>query len=257
MKIITWNAYRDKNKNLRTNLINLIEQENPDILCIQEFPKEQLDLFDNLNYNFKIAREFFINGSSRKNPSVFLYTLTLVKKEIEILNVEIITHLSQNKIPLAYKIKKFTTVEVESLIVDIKYENEIYRIVNSHLECVCSPHFRVRNFKEILNRSLENLENKKLILAGDYNTFSRLYSNIFLSYLYNYTFKDLFVNDFKYFQNIFMTNNLLNIFENIKTHSLLPFQLDYIVISKDLNFKEKKKIKEKFGSDHYPLMIKI
>lgn len=257
MKVITWNAYRNKNKDLKNNLFRLIEQENPDILCIQEFPKNDLEIFENLNYKFKISKEYFINSSLRKNPSVFLYTIILVKNEFEILDFNVIPHLSQEKIPFAYKIKKFTNLEIESLVVDVSYDNKKYRIVNSHLECVCSPSFRIQNFKHILKYSNQNLGDKELILTGDYNTFSRFYSNIFLSFLYNYSFKDLFINDFKVFQNIFETNNFSNIFQNLKTHTILPFQLDFILISNDLTFVEKKKIKNKYGSDHNPLTIKL
>ncbi len=45
------------------------------------------------------------------------------------------------------------------------------------LECVCSPSFRIENFKNFLNQSTENLGDKELILCGDYNTFSRFLFN--------------------------------------------------------------------------------
>ena len=46
MKIITWNDYSNKNKNLKKNLRLLIYQENPEILFIQEFPKENLAMLN-------------------------------------------------------------------------------------------------------------------------------------------------------------------------------------------------------------------
>ena len=55
MKIITWNAYSNKNKNLKKNLRLLIYQENPEILCIQEFPKENLAMLNSFNeFEFKL-----------------------------------------------------------------------------------------------------------------------------------------------------------------------------------------------------------
>ena len=254
MKIISYNIYRH-NKQLN-NVFNFLQNSNADIICLQEVPKIFLDKLhsDNPNkYHINYSNEYFIK--SNKNKSILLYNVILSKSKPE--KIKEIPHLEHNKFPIYYRwINKYDKLDIKGIYIDISNKNnDKFRIFNSHLECVASPNFRINQFKNLYtHKSLT----RKNIFIGDYNVFSNPLIALFVGLFSNYGSKDYLMIEKNQFKKLFDTLNLQNIFHKKRTFKTLPFQTDFIVTDKNIDF-EKQTVhkKELNGSDHFPISVKI
>lgn len=260
MKIISWNVSRNEKK--RSFQTQFLKNSDAQIICLQEVTANCLKILEKefYNYSITIGKEFFYN----KDPKYSIKLYLVILSELDINRAEKINHINyeESQIPLAYKIfekKKFVNKHIETLIVQVTFKNKKYTIFNSHLECVASPYFREKQLNNILNQSNSHENN---IFCGDYNTFGRAYINLVLFPLFNYSTKEIFVNENKLFHEEFSKRELYNSLDNLgtfkrKTFKMLPFQIDYILLSKKISLSQVYIDKKAPGSDHLPVVAII
>lgn len=247
MKIITWNLHI-KNKYQKDNLEVLIKEETPDIICLQEVSKENKKFLEKLKGYHTLFCEEKI--SFKKKPTLLENLAILSKYKIK--NFKIIKHKVFEDFR-STKRKKFKRHSIESSYIDVEIKKKKIRIFNVHLEFVASPKYRVEQLKYIYS----NKDSKSInILCGDFNSFGRMYTNLFFFLLGNISFKEIKDNEKKILNKYFNKNKLMNIFEKSKTFMWHNLQLDYILIPKNIKVSFKKNLNRK-NSDHKPLLIEV
>lgn len=233
MKIMTFNIRNDgiipfsKWKIRLEGFVNLIKQEKPDIIGTQEMTYKAKKYLETL-----IKDEYIFYGKSRKrtNTTYDEYNCILVKKNIKVLNTYT---YSLSETPLTPK-TKFKGDPFPRIITFI--ETDDFYIYNTHLTAKISKNklLQLNCITNLLKR------NKPIIIMGDFN---------------------LGIKKLESFTN---KNNLINTTKDIgKTYSTKKelFHLDHILISKELKYKNTMKYnykyKNKYISDHYPIMTEI
>lgn len=249
LTINTWNVSRH-NKNLLQDLKH-IESEGPDIICLQEFPAEKLNLLAELtDYTFVQADEKFIAKKPKRSTSLKLITLS----KLPISCHTIIRHEAMPYKPWRYI--NFKSLDISFLYIDIEHPQiGPIRLFNVHFECVTSPSVRISRFLQVTANFSHYKTN---IICGDFNNFGKPWINLFVWWFYrNYSFKEIFQDEKKIFQQHFEKQNLYNHFNNSKTFRKIPFQLDYILTPPSIMVLEQKVLSFNHGSDHNPILLKI
>ena len=217
-------------KNRVHGFVKLLEKEKPDIIGTQEMTFKAKTLLLNLLDNTTIKYNIYGESRSRTNKIYDEYNSILVKKDIKVLKTHTYSLSKTPEIPKT----KFKGDPFPRIMTFIETKN--FYIYNTHLT------------NRIIKNKLLQLElithlikkDKPLIIMGDFNL------------------------GMKKLQKFTKENDLINTTKNIgKTFSTKKemFHLDHILISKDLTYKNTKKLnfkyKNKYISDHYPIITEI
>ncbi|WP_268225006.1 endonuclease/exonuclease/phosphatase family protein [Sinomicrobium oceani] len=222
-----------KDNDVPEKIVELIDREAPDVLCVQEFYYTQKDAF-NKNYPYQFIK--YTTRNNRTGQAVFSKYPIVERGSLE-----------------------FPKTGNNALYVDIVKGKDTVRIYNLHLESLhivpSKEHISDENpemlFKRMGNafalqhRQVEIFDEHrqgskhKMIIAGDFNNtpFSYVYKRV------RGTMKDSFIEqgsgfgrsyDFDYF----------------------PMRIDFILSDPDMEILSHKNYSELL-SDHYPVMAKI
>ncbi len=256
MKILNWNIWID-NPNQIKNLKQLIEIENPDIVCLQEANEKTLEFCKLLtNYNYCHCIDFArpinqIKSTLFNKPSSVSYLITLSKYPI----IQTQTDLLHTQKPNTFLAKhKGINNPREFQYIDILKNNDLYRIFNLHLEMAAGSKRRISEFQRALKYYDETKNN---IICGDFNIFARPTLNLLTGWGLGLSIREYFVNERRAFQKIFDQYSFDNIFKRKVTYPKFRLQLDHILIPKEFNILSKKIPKNLLDSDHRYLVCEI
>lgn len=259
IKVMTWNVkcfdlYNwSMNKETGEKMMNVIKNENPDVLCFQEFYTDE-QKFHNLE---------FIRDKLGYKYVHFYKTLTLRNTD----HWGIVTFSKfpiKNKENIVFENSKNNAC----IITEIEANNKIYRIFNTHLQSV---HFGYDDYNYIeqlksdikltdaektksiflkLKKAFvyradqiklirEQMNGENAVLCGDFNDIS-------MSYTYQYLRKDMKDAFIERGSGFSRTMNMI-----------IPYlRIDFILVDKDLQVNSYKRIKKNL-SDHYPVVSYI
>ncbi|MGS2761717.1 endonuclease/exonuclease/phosphatase family protein [Sinomicrobium sp. M5D2P9] len=228
-----FNAYDWLEGDIPEKIMDLVDKEAPDILCVQEFYHEQKDAF-NKNYPYQFIK--YTTRNNRTGQAIFSKYPIVERGSLE-----------------------FPKTGNNALYADIVKEKDTVRIYNLHLESLhivpSKEHISVEN-PEMLYKRMGNafaLQHRqveifdahrhkcrhKIIVTGDFN-------NTPYSYVYRQIkgdMKDSFIEmgsgfgrsyDFEYF----------------------PIRIDFILADPEMKVTAHKNYSERL-SDHYPVMATI
>lgn len=222
MKISTFNIKNNffKHVDKTDYLISFIKKYDLDILGVQEYlycesKKFKLD-------DYKCVGK----GRYSNINSVFNETCSVITN-CEISNYKTI------KLPWF-----FTSFPRIMTVVNIKYKNKEYLVINTHLDYLHKISQR-KQLKYIL-KYLSNINHKNIIMMGDFNL-------------------NVHTNIFKQFLEELNKLNITRVDISERTFKNLDKPIDHIFISSDIKVNDVKIIKnDEFDiSDHYPLYIEI
>ncbi len=215
IKILSVNV-RLKNKKYQ-NLINLVEDVNPDIFLLTEVDQAWLDAIDRLRTNYP---------NTVLNPLDNTYGIALYSK-LKLENSEV-RYMVQEDIP--------------SIHTNIKFHNRDVQILGLHPRPPAPwTQPEKKDIELIMVAGLSNINSKPTIVAGDLNDVG--WSKITVN------FKQISgLLDPRIGRGFFNTYNaLIPVFQ---------FPVDHFFVSKHFKLITIKKLKT-IGSDHYPVLLEI
>ena len=144
---------------------------------------------------------------------------------------------------------------LEGQKVVLHYKNNKIKLVNCHLSFAADPSVRRKQLIKILRK-----EGKvgKRIICGDFNDFGTPSLNWFVGFLFNFKSKDYKIDEEESFKRFYNKYKLNNLFSGKATHRSTKNQLDHILVSKGVGFKNNKTLKGGIKySDHFPLLVDL
>lgn len=247
MKIITWNIYH-KNKNIR-GAVQFLKTQNADIICLQEFPPEKIELLNELNMELANEDELLEFKNPRKEPLRFK---TIIASKFPVKSQGVIPHKNVYEY-VTRADNRYKNFKISSFYIDITIGIDNFRIFNTHLKYIASPYYRLSQFREILENFSKERHN---IVCGDFNTFGRPLINMFVGKYFGYKLREVSINEKNIFNILFDLHQLKNVFKGMITFPKFPAQLDYILIPAYMNVVKRKRLRL-HGSDHFPLLLEI
>ncbi len=244
MKIVTWNVYKD-NKTLEL-AAQKVKDVDADIVCLQEVPEDQVDLFTQHYPYYASALEAWTERKSGDETRIF--NLILSKHELTNIIVEDIS------LGTIYSTTKYTMFSSEFISALFTHEGVDYQICNAHLRCVAPPSIRIKQLDQII-KLLD--DSREQIICGDLNTFSWPLINLLVWKRYKYTFRELMTNGRKLFAEIFSHHDLQNPHIGAWTWKYFPVQYDYILVDRDVTVTGAYKDRKLAGSDHFMLIADL
>ncbi|RDY61078.1 endonuclease/exonuclease/phosphatase family protein [Flagellimonas nanhaiensis] len=219
------------NSELDNEIISLVKQSNPDIICFQEFSIIKIKEFDDYDYSFKTP-----DGTNKSFQTIFS-KFPIIKGE------------SLN----------FPNSINNGIFVDILFQQDTVRVYNIHLQSFSivpeintikteessklfakSRRVMLKQYEQanLIRENMEQTHHKK-ILAGDFN--NTQYSNV-----YRKIKGDMQDSYFKKGKGFGRTYNLLG----------FPIRIDYILADPEFEILSHQNFNEKL-SDHYPVMATL
>lgn len=248
MKIISWNIYKE-NKDF-AKAIAFLKKQQADIICLQEFPAEHIDLLNDLGGHIAACDEVLIY-KNKKKADASLYSVIVSKFPIK--EQTIIPHKSRYGHAATTK-DRYQYFEADSFYVDIDTGEGLFRIFNTHFKCIAGPSHRLSQFKEVVTHLSPDRHN---IICGDFNTFGKPLVNVLLWKYFGYKIHELKINESKHFSALAKEHGLKNPLHRQVTFLKFPVQLDYILIPAHVKVKSKRAFLRPHGSDHFPLLLEI
>lgn len=260
MRIMTFNAHlfkdvkEDENKDIKSEVMNIIKETQPDVLCFQEFYtkiKGSRKLLDKINDQAGFT-DFYFEPAMKSSSEAYGQ---VIYSKYPIINSGIIAHNEYgiNRIIYADIVKGPDTIRVYNVHL------RSFALQNEDKEFIQNPSVTPENSEGAprrLGRKLKYAFTKRsqqaaalkkhmdethypIIVMGDFNDTPMSYS----------------VN--------LVSKNLLNTFQEkgsgwgVTHYEMLPlFQIDYILCSKRFEVNNYKIIKQKL-SDHYPVFSDV
>ena len=221
------------NENVPENIKRFIEEQNPDIICFQEYSKSaEYELDD---YKF---RHIIMHGKKIKTGQAIFSKYRIIDEgEIALPN-------SDNNVVYADIVKHNDTIRVYSIhlqSVNISPDiNEIDESKSKRIFNRLSEAFKEQQLQSELIQSHMNDFKGHKIICGDMNNtaFSYVYKNIVGD------MNDAFVEAGKGFGQTY-------------NYKYYPARIDYILVDNVFEVKEFKTFKEFKNSDHFPIMARL
>ncbi len=250
MKVLSFNVNK-KNPALGP-LIKFLKGQDADLICLQEYPAKELRrLRAFTGYHLHTADERFVHKFLPKRDRRLLL---VILSKFPIQNAEAVRHLQHRALPLRHQIA-YEEVAVHFHFVDITDNHgRSLRVFNCHLECTTTPVQRLAQFKEIARHQEQG---RVSVFCGDFNTFSTPLVSPFVFWLFGYKTEHLAVHEPARFRDLFETLALQNPLHKQWTFSLLPIQLDYILLPKRLKVQDATMLPDTYGSDHHPITVEF
>lgn len=243
MNVLSWNVWCG-NQNTEDICIFLLAKDSQ-VICLQEVNQDLLKQLKNMpGYDLVYCVDSYFRGTPN-------YLVILSKHRI--VKYESIPILRNRSFSLVSKI--FGWDETKNLLYcDIETEKGIVRVFCLHLEAFTTPSSRIGQFALCLNHLKSNDKN---IICGDFNIFGNWYKNIFVSWIFKYSYRDIFSDERKEFESMFRKLKFVNIFSNRKTNLYVQLQLDHILLPERFEVLRKEIEEQTYGSDHKALYCLI
>ena len=248
MRIISWNIYKD-NRDIH-KAIAFLKGQKADIICLQEFPVEHVNLLDGLGLNIALCDEVLIYKDHKK-PDVKLYSVIASRFHIE--KHAIVEHKNQYELVSGIN-KQYHHFRADSCYVDVASDGELFRIFNVHFKSVAGPYHRLSQFKEVIEHLARDRQN---IICGDLNTFGKPLLNLFVWKYFGYKIHEIKMHEGKILRVLLNLYGFKNPFHGYFTFLKFPAQLDYILVPAHFDIKLKRRFLHFHGSDHFPLLLEI
>ncbi len=218
------------NENVPENIKRFIEEQNPDIICFQEYSKSADYELD--DYKF---RHIIMHGKKIKTGQAIYSKFRIIDEgEIALPN-------SDNNVVYADIVKNKDTIRVYSIhlqSVNISPDiNEISESKSKRIFNRLSEAFKVQQLQsELIQSHMKDFKGHKIICGDMNNTaFSYVYKNIIGD------MNDAFVEAGKGFGQSY-------------NYKYYPARIDYILVDDVFEVKEFKTYKDFKNSDHFPIM---
>lgn len=238
--------------------IDLFKTYSPDILCLQEVVpilnrKINEDIHDyeyiRNNFNFKYLNELMAEIGYEYKVVAKTRFGNLIEKEDK--NYYFMANAIYSKIKInKYKINQFSFIDRNFIHINFNYKKKNIDLINVHLE-----YFETKSINypdignvvllqhKLLKEYIENIDNKNIIICGDFNI------NI-INKLPGIRYNDYELKT-KYLSSNFNISNYFKIPTNFSQETTT----DYILVKKDSNFKSiYNYIVKSELSDHYPII---
>lgn len=276
LKVMTWNVKNfdlynwSHNVATRSNMMSLIEKENPDVLCMQEFYTNN-QLFHNLEYLRDTLGYgycyFFPSVNITKQPKTQLQK-TLWKSGT--LNQQWgVATFSKYPIIDSGQIDFKNSFANDCIYTDIAINGKPVRVYNVHFQSIhlgmndyaaidSLEHNNHTNWTDIkaVIRKMKKAYGKRALQADAVSGHAALhkgskiicgdFNDVPVSYTYETVKNDL--------QDAFVENG--NGFGATFINKLSIFRIDYVLPSKELKVNSYKTVRAKF-SDHYPVCVSL
>jgi len=221
------------NENVAENIKRFIEEQNPDIICFQEYSKSADYELD--DYKF---RHIIMHGNKIKTGQAIFSKFRIIDEgEIALPN-------SDNNVVYADIVKNKDTIRVYSIhlqSVNISPDiNEINESKSKRIFNRLSEAFKVQQLQsELIQAHMQDFKGHKIICGDMNNTaFSYVYKNIIGD------MNDAFVEAGSGFGKTY-------------NYKYYPARIDYILVDKVFDVKEFKTFKDFKNSDHFPIMARL
>lgn len=221
------------NENVPENIKRFIEEQNPDIICFQEYSKSADYELD--DYKF---RHIIMHGKKiRTGQAIYSKFRIIDEGEIALPN-------SDNNVVYADIVKNKDTIRVYSIhlqSVNISPDiNEISESKSKRIFNRLSEAFKVQQLQsELIQSHMKDFKGHKIICGDMNNTaFSYVYKNIIGD------MNDAFVEAGKGFGQSY-------------NYKYYPARIDYILVDDVFDVKEFKTFKNFKNSDHFPIMARL
>ena len=259
MRILSWNILFSS-RNL-DEAYAFIERTNADIVCLQEVPASFLERLRKLPY-YAVAAPETDRWFRRVKSTEYVVILTRYQIFAE----------GSFPIPSSEPHEPLRTRLVSKLMnlfnmwargcgnrhgvfadMEISY-GVVIRVINVHLS-LTYPSRRASEFA-LVSRSLH--ETRPNIICGDFNVIESGKMSI-LNWLLGGLISD--VTNAKRerlaMEAAFRNNGLINPLKGLVTHPLSASQLDHILVPENAKVKEARVVKERYGSDHNPVIVEL
>lgn len=252
MKILTWNIYKN-NKNI-VKAVEFLKKQNADVICLQEFPADHLNLLNSLGGHIAMCDEVHIPKNRKKNGTKVysvIFSRFPIREQVIIPHKKTYGDTKMGDVDVKDRYHHFQS---DSLYVDIDAPQGVFRVFNTHFRCFAGPNHRLAQFKEVLERLDSQRPN---IICGDFNMFGKPLVNILVWKFFGYKMQEIIINENKAIAKLLSEHNLKNCFYRQVTFWKFPIQLDYILVPLKVKVKMSKVFLHPHGSDHFPLLLEI
>lgn len=244
MKLLSWNVY-NFNSHLDQALEFVLSQD-ADIICLQEVPGELLHKLQALP-DVEIAYEIdcFEKG-------IVAYLVTVSRNRI--IDKGGVNFLDKHK-TLLQKLLRWDE-GMHALWVDLEVDGRAVRIFNTHLSMGTGPGQRTRQMEQVTSQFAINAEN---ILCGDFNSFYSPPWGLLAGWLLGVGRGDFSTWELNNFHRLCNQFGLQDVASGRITFPVLGsgFELDHILVPKSSRVVTADLLKNKPGSDHFPLVAEI
>lgn len=248
MKILTWNVYKN-NKDI-ARAVDFLRKQNADVICLQEFPVEHINLLHNLGGHIAVCDEVHIPKNKKKDGTrvySVIFSRFPIKEQVIIPHKKTYDEGKKTK-------DRYHHFQADSFYVDIDAPRGQFRIFNTHFRCFTGPTHRLAQFKEVLVHLDPSGQN---IICGDFNTFAKPLVNILVWKFFGYKMQEIIINENKALAKLLSEHDLKNCFYRQVTFWKFPIQLDYILVPLKVKVKSSRVFLRPHGSDHFPLLLEI
>lgn len=263
VRLMTYNVHHFKqfgsevDSNARNNILDLINEEQPDVIAIQEFltrKKGKLKSENNIRKILGTEDYYFYSTSGNDYESMGIAIFS--------------------KLPIVNK-GKLTELDPKGsnngLWIDVKKNNKVFRIYTIHLASIAFAPVDYYYFKRISNMKTEDedIKHGRRILSRLKSAFVRRAKQVEILKSYTDSCKTPFVimGDFNDTPVSYSVNQISKDLKNSfiekgvgigRTYNgdFPNFQIDYILTTKDFDIHTYKIIKKAY-SDHYPVRVDV
>lgn len=223
-----------EDENVSENIMKFIEEQNPDIICFQEYSKSAKYSLEDFPY-----RHIVIGGNQIKTGSAIFSKYRIIN------NGEITFPNSNNNVIYADIVKDEDTIRVynmhlQSINISVQIQDGLKDADSQMLLSRLSNGFREQQLQsELIRTHMKDFTGKK-ILCGDMNNtaYSYTYMNI------RGQMKDAFLEAGKGFGKTY-------------NYTYYPARIDYIFADEVFEIKEFMNFPEFKNSDHYPIISRL
>ena len=291
MRIVSWNIW-DENPKSGAEIAEFIRAQDADVVCLQEVAAPLLEtlipslcgaypyyyvakdaqciekdlrelgffsrIFEGIVYRLSDAYAYYITKDAQpvkkySRSLVFFSRLPVVRARA------IRTRARREWLSL---FAAWTRIEehLEFQRVDVMTPRGEVRIMNAHLEIGAGACNRLRQFKYVLRRCKRRGRIKRALIVGDFNIFGEGLYPRFVGWLgLGSGSKWLWLNERDEFEKICKKRGLKNIFKGQPTFFKggAQFQLDHILVPKNIPVLSLKVSEEKCGSDHHLILSDV
>ncbi len=257
MIIYSWNMFYE-NKTL-DQAFEFIKNSPFDIFCLQEVPEAFLSKLKTLPCEMAYVKEIELTTSSTQFA---VYSVTLSKTPLIEQGEASYANTKSNlgsliirsiiDLPRAERVTKWENRK--SFFITVQNGSEMFQVFNLHLPLT----FPAQRMKELIETMSHCKSEKQVIVCGDFNILETFYIAS-LNWLFGGKLSDWFfykrerTSMQKYFENLSLSNPL----RGHSTHPISRSQLDHILVPQHAKIHKAAVIKNRFGSDHNPIMVEI
>lgn len=244
MKLLSWNVY-NFNRHLDQALEFILSQD-ADVVCLQEVPGEllhKLQSFPELEIAYEI--DCFEKG-------IIAYLVTVSHHKV-------VDHGGVNflhkKKSLLQKLFRWDE-GMHALWVDVEFGGHHLRIFNTHLSMGTGPNQRSRQLAEITRQFVSNSGN---VVCGDFNSFYSPLWGVLAGELLGVSREEFFTREVDNLAKFCNQFGLVDVIKEVITFPILGsgFRLDHILVPTPMRDSIARVLKNKPGSDHFPLVVEI